>query len=404
MAKSSLYKLAEIFPKKNRTLKQRWYILFYATNQETGQLQAGKTIWIPNFDTIKERTDWAKNQIQKINEFLIKGYTFKTEENAKTEGLTVHSKLTDVIRQGLSIVQKENIVQKAKLEKSGLSEKKRKTNGTYTTACKVFELYLKEKKMENVTLYQFSYQKDKLSYTQALKFRDYLIDIRANSNRTVNNIISYLRSLLNKANRRNNLEDNVFAKIPKLKISIGRNVAFSPQEKTAIIEKVKQEDQELYLYICFMYYCMFRKEEVRFLKVSDISADSIYINELISKNTKGEFVTIPNHFNKILDELKVREKPKDSFVFHKTGYPKTPRANNYFYNKHIKVLQSLNVNPQSTMHSWRHTSAVDAHNANIPVGFIQNQLRHKSLETTVIYLKSLGLSISKEIKHNFPEL
>ena len=56
------------------------------------------------------------------------------------------------------------------------------------------------------------------------------------------------------------------------------------------------------------------------------------------------------------------------------------------------------------MHSWRHKATIDAHKAKIPIGFIQNQLRHKSLETTMIYLKSLGLTISKDIQEDFPEL
>jgi integrase len=399
------YRLAEIFPKKNRTLKKRWYILFYASNPDNGKLQASKQIIVPDFSTAKERTEWANERVKAINKALAQGYTFASnQETAKPNTLTVHSKIIDIIREGAKIVSNEHKSEIIKLAENGLSQKKRKTNSTYSSTCNTFEAYLVEAEIINVSLHDFMYHNGKIIYTEVYKFRDYLVGVRNNSNRTANNVIAHLRGLLNHANRRIGIEDNVFSKIKKLKAGIGRNVAFSEHERKLIIDKVRETDKELYLYILFMYYCMFRKDEVRFLRVQDIQSDSIYINELISKNTKGEFVTIPQHFNKILNELKIRDKPQNAFVFHQEKSSLRPRAINYFYNKHVKILKELKINKDCTMHSWRHTAVVSAHKAGIEIGFIQNQLRHKSLETTVIYLKSLGLSISKEIRDKFPEI
>jgi integrase len=399
------YKLAEIFPKKNRTLKTRWYILFYALNPDSLKIEASNPIWIPNFQTIKERQQWANERLKAINKALAQGFSFiSTKESSKPNSLTVHSKIIDIIREGAKIVSNENKSEIIKLAENGLSQKKRKTNSTYSSTCNTFEHFLEESDMLNISLYDFMYHDDKLIYTEVYKLRDYLVGVRNNSNRTANNVIAHLRGLLNHANKRIGIDDNVFAKIPKLKAGIGRNIAFTERERKLIIDKVRETDQELYLYILFMFYCMFRKDEVRFLRVQDIQAESIYINELISKNTKGEFVTIPQHFNKILKDFKIKDKPQNSFIFHQENFLLRPRAINYFYNKHVKILKELNINKECTMHSWRHTAVVSAHKAGIEIGFIQNQLRHKSLETTVIYLKSLGLTISKEIRDKFPEI
>jgi len=399
------YRLAEIFPKKNRTIKKRWYILFYAYNPKSEKIEASKQIIVPAFSTVKERSDWATERLRQINKALVEGYTFlDIDENVKPNTLTLKSKIIEVIREGAKIVFNENKSEILKLAENGLSQKKRKTNSTYSSTCNTFEHFLEEHNMLHISLQDFMYQGGKISYTEVYKLRDYLVGVRNNSNRTANNVIAHLRGLLNHANKRIGIEDNVFSKIPKLKAGIGRNIAFSERERKLIIEKVRETDKELYLYILFMFYCMFRKDEVRFLRVQDIQAESIYINELISKNTKGEFVTIPQHFNKILKDLKIRDKAQNSFIFHQENALLRPRGINYFYNKHVKILKELKINKACTMHSWRHTAVVSAHKAGIEIGFIQNQLRHKSLETTVIYLKSLGLTISMEIRDKFPEI
>jgi integrase len=399
------YRLAEIFPKNNRTIKKRWYILFYAYNPDSDKLEASKQIYIPDFKTVKERIEWGTERVKAINAALAQGYTFASQKDiAKPNSISLKSRLLDVIMEGVKVVRNDSKSEILKLAENGLSQKKRKTNSTYLSTYNSLESYLVEMNMVNISLSDFSYRDGKLSHVEVYKLRDYLVGVKNNGSRTANNVIAHLRGLLNHANKRIGLEDNVFAKLPRLKIGRGRNVAFTDTERNSIIDYVRSNDKELYLYICFMYYTMFRKDEVRFIRVKDIQQDLIYVNELISKNKDGEFVTIPKHFKKILADYNVRDKPQNSFVFHVERSDMICRSINYFYNKHVKILKKLKINPACTMHSWRHKATIDAHKAKIPIGFIQNQLRHKSLETTMIYLKSLGLTISKDIQDDFPEL
>jgi site-specific recombinase XerD len=51
-----------------------------------------------------------------------------------------------------------------------------------------------------------------------------------------------------------------------------------------------------------------------------------------------------------------------------------------------------------TLYSWKHTGVVSAFQAGLNIKLIQELLRHHSLEMTDIYLKSLGLTINKEVE------
>lgn len=50
-----------------------------------------------------------------------------------------------------------------------------------------------------------------------------------------------------------------------------------------------------------------------------------------------------------------------------------------------------------TLYSWKHIGVVRAFQAGLNIKLLQELLRHHSLEMTDIYLKSLGLTINKEV-------
>ena len=68
-----------------------------------------------------------------------------------------------------------------------------------------------------------------------------------------------------------------------------------------------------------------------------------------------------------------------------------------------KLIKALNLGKDYTLYSWKHSGVVVAYKAGIDIKTIQSQCRHKSLEQTDIYLKSLGLSMNLAI-NKMPEL
>ncbi len=408
MSDNNNYVLAELFPKKNKKASKRWYIKFSAYNPDSDTLQE-KIAWIPSsLKDTKSRNEWANERIKLINEALVKGHIFVSKKNNKSQitGITLKSKLIDALDFAVKIkkVEAESIFSKNVEERGKIKGKN--TSRTYNS-CKTLVTDWQLHENLELTLSDFIYDSEgEVNQSYVYSFRDYLLLIRGNANKTANNQVRLLNGLLNELKKRSIIKVNPASKVGKLKVSIGKNIAFSKSEKAKLIDTIKKEDRELYLFICFVYYAMIRPNEVRFLKVKDIMDDKIYIDELLAKNNISEYVVIPEHFQKILKEFSIRDYPSERFVFH---YPSSPEGTstfypeNHFYNRFRAYLKRLNM-MEHTLYSWRHTAAIDAHNAKIPIDFIRQQLRHKSLETTMIYLKSLGVMVNNEIKDNFPEL
>jgi integrase len=77
---------------------------------------------------------------------------------------------------------------------------------------------------------------------------------------------------------------------------------------------------------------------------------------------------------------------------------------NYFSNKHREILRRLNFSTDFALYSWKHTGAKAMATKTGNVKELQMQLRHHDLNTTDIYLKSLGIMEFSGIKTNFPAL
>lgn len=63
--------------------------------------------------------------------------------------------------------------------------------------------------------------------------------------------------------------------------------------------------------------------------------------------------------------------------------------------KHRKFLRMLKISKEKTIYSWKHTGVVDMYNEIKDPYALMRQLRHYDLQTTMIYLKSLGLQENK---------
>jgi len=56
-----------------------------------------------------------------------------------------------------------------------------------------------------------------------------------------------------------------------------------------------------------------------------------------------------------------------------------------------ELLNQLHIGKEKTLYSWKHTGGIDYYNVVKDPYPIMQQLRHHSLQITMIYLKSLGL-------------
>ena len=208
--------------------------------------------------------------------------------------------------------------------------------------------------------------------------------------------------------------ENPFKKYKKMRVKISsKNKAYSKVQQKQILELA---DDQLKLTIQFIFYCFMRPNEIRLLKIKNINLKHkrIFIPGDIAKNNKGEYVTIPSHFFRILSKLQLETFNPEYYLIGKTSgkiYPRLvkpgekPFSINKMSERHRNLLKRLDLaGGDYTLYSWKHTGVVSAYQAGVDIKSIQFQCRHYSLEMTDRYLKSLGLFKNSEIFEKMPKL
>jgi integrase len=98
-------------------------------------------------------------------------------------------------------------------------------------------------------------------------------------------------------------------------------------------------------------------------------------------------------------------KEKPNYIFSTSGLLGSEKySKDTFTKRHKAVTQKFGYNHRYTLYSWKHTGAADAVRAGVKIKELQLQLRHKDLQTTDIYLRSIGINDLDDLRKNFPTL
>ncbi len=267
--------------------------------------------------------------------------------------------------------------------KSYISVLRQKPPVNTTQLNRLQEYFLKDKK--NLA--------SQINEDMALQFADWLTTVKQIGNRTRNNNINALITVFNFLQKR-----KIINKIPFLGISMLPSVArshtaFMPKEVIAFKDHCKK-DEQLWLFCQFMYYVFVRpREELRHLKIGDISEKTIVIHYGTAKNRKTEHVMIPKPLELIIEKYMLRSYPAQHYIFGKSGVPSdTPTYYHQLYRRHANILQQCGlIGKNIDMYSWKHTGVIALWKATQNIQLIREQCRHSELISTMKYLRDLGL-------------
>ncbi len=270
---------------------------------------------------------------------------------------------------------------------------KRESTRTYKDVAKVFNEWLKSQGISKITPTQFSNQ-------LARKYLDYCLGLGYNSS-THNKHLSMLITLFNLMLDREYVKLNPFKGIKPLRRDIGKNIAFTINERRDLSEAIAAENKPLSLFIQFMFYCFLRRTEILCLRIKDIDIEnrSILVAFGSSKSRKQENVTIPSAFIDVLKSYNLNEHDGNFYVFSKLMLPGPTirKKADSISDKHRVYLRRLNISNEKTIYSWKHTGVIELYNEIKDPYAVMRQLRHHDLQTTMFYLKSLGLSSNKPV-------
>lgn len=163
-----------------------------------------------------------------------------------------------------------------------------------------------------------------------------------------------------------------------------------------VIQELHAKDRRMYYFTQIMYYCFIRRTEMVKLKVGDFDLvnKTITIRGKIGKIEKHESVVIPKGLEPVLQEMKLDDYPDEWYVFGQGLFSSdVPYYGiNYITARHGKFARQLKIDKEKNLYSWKHTGVCAAYYATgKDIYAVMRQLRHTELNTTAIYLKSLGL-------------
>lgn len=233
--------------------------------------------------------------------------------------------------------------------------------------------------------------------TQA-RLEEFLQHIRHRRHATTyNKYVAILQRLFQAAKLGYSLEE-----VPRAKAISKPARYFQIHQSRRLLRLIDQKDEELGLFVRFMYYCFLRPKELRWLRAGDVLLEEgeIRVPGNISKNSKTQFVVIPAAFTATLSFLFELEPGR--FIFPSQKDVSKPVSKNNMYRRHRAFLEELGFGEGYTLYSWKHTGAVRAAKAGVSIKELQLQLRHHSLDETDKYLRQMGVKDLSKLQQNFP--
>lgn len=252
-------------------------------------------------------------------------------------------------------------------------------------------------------LERFSYHKLRLYQLQpniAQAYLDYLLIEKEYAGKTHNNQHGILHAFFGAmmVPGRAWIDKNPFAGVRLLPEDIGSNMPYDEKEKTLIIDHLKQFERRMFYAVSFLFHCFIRKTELTTIRVGNIDWQNktIRINSQAAKNRIQDCVTIPESFLPILLEMELDRAPKHFYIFGKkmlTCADRMTRPDD-ISDKYLVIKKDLGfeANDNKTFYAWKHTGVIAYWNIIKDPYVIMRQCRHSTLDTTLVYLKSLGLN------------
>ncbi len=355
-----------------------WYVDFYAFDPSRDSMRRKKYM-LDRYKHEKERLTMAALAIHNITQRLIAGWNpFVNAEKSRH--------FTD-----FAVVLERY---KAYVEKAGDNGvMKAKTVTDYLSRVRQLELYMRE----SGNIIKYVYQFDKVFATD---FLDYLIYDKDVSTNTRNNYRTWLSTFGTWLKDRLYRDDNPIEDIRMLREKEKKREALTQQQLVALGDYCRKYNPQFYLACMMEYYTFIRPDELRHIKVGDISIteQSVYVNSEVSKNRKGQSVALNDKVIKLMIEQHVFDHPSSDYLFGKDMKPGEDMLYvNRFRLEWAKVRKALNWSSALQFYSLKDSGIRDLANAE-GIVVARDQARHSDVAVTNRYLKPTKV-VHQETKH-----
>lgn len=348
----------------------RWQIIFYALNPNTGDWERHRETWdINRVQDLKERERHAKKIIQRLNrELLPAGYPYQKPEPKAT----------------LTIAAAFDLAAKIKI-----STDKEETARTYKGISSVFCKYVEARRIGGCAVESFT-QKN------VVDFSDWLVIERKVNARTHNKYLGHLHAIFQELVKREKIAQNPFSHAERKKMQPAKIRVFTDDEKKVVAGEIQKNDRWLWYWILFEYHLFIRGRELRRLQFADVNLVEgyVYLAAHKTKNGKERFCTIPKSILPEFLSADFVRHPANYLIFGQDFRPHPRKAVgvNTANSRHRQILEKLKLEGKIedftgiSVYSWKYTGITEDVNAGeLTITDIQAQADHHSPTQTLVY-------------------
>lgn len=193
---------------------------------------------------------------------------------------------------------------------------------------------------------------------------------------TINKYYRHLKSALKKAIIWQYIPPENILEWPKA-LEEEKQLRFLTSEQLKILFKSITHDEEWFDFILFTAYSGLRSGEVIRLKKNDIDNPSGFLRISSEQKNKDESrIPINKTMREIINRGEHRKNGEKLFRFNNT---------NWVSHKFKNTIRKANLPDHIRFHDLRHTFATHLMTQGVNIKFIQDLLRHKSLQSTMVY-------------------
>lgn len=369
------------FPKLHKG--KQWYVDFFAYDPVSGGMRRKKYM-LDHYKKTKDREKMAALLIHNLFEKLKVGWNPFTNA-CKTRQFTSFD---------LILTRYKGYMRKLR----DIGTMKPKTYTDYLSRLNVFETYLRETGTELRYAYQYT-------PTLIVDFLDYLIYDKDASARTRNNYRTWLSTLGTWLKERRYIDENPCESVRQMREEEKFREPLTAADLRRLREYASKSNPPFYLACMMEYYCFIRPDELRYIKIGDISVaeQTVYVHPLFAKNRKGQVVALNDKVLRLMIEQHVFDHPSHEYLF---GHGMTPGERQIYVNQFRlewkKVRNALGWPKSYQFYSLKDSGIRDLANAE-GIVVARDQARHSDISVTNKYLKQAKVA-HEETKHFKGEL
>ena len=357
---------------------KQWYVDFYCYDPAMGRLRRKKYM-LDRYKGVKARMVMASQIVHAVVEKLKMGWN-PFVNATRTRQFTAWDAVVEKYRGYLKIATKKGLL-------------RNKTAYDYESRLRSLEEYIEDTGAHITYVYEFdtSFVNDYL---------DYLILDKDVSARTRNNHRTWLSTLGGWLMERQYVLENPVEGTKPLKEGVKFREPLSAEMLGRLREYLERENRPMLLACMMVYYANIRPEELRNLRIRDVSiADqTVTVPAEVAKNGRAQPVGLHDRVVRLMIDLRIFDHPGNDYIFSQDLRPGETRVHvNKFRLEWQKVRRALGWKPEYQFYSLKDSGIRDTIAA-LGAVVARDQARHSDISVTNVYAKK-GRKPDEGTKH-----